>query len=70
MSDQDVLETLESMQDDPSLVTEPSFTINKEDWPDGQKPFVDTHLGYLKSHSNIKPEHYLSNLKIMLKRSY
>lgn len=68
MTEEEILTTLQKMEANPDLVTEPAFRANKELWPDNKISFVETHLAYIKAHPNLDPQHYLSNLKLMLRR--
>lgn len=67
MTEQEVADALQEMQDDPALITVSAFTTNSEAWPDNQMPFVQYHLNYLRTHKLARPQGYLSNLRIMLR---
>lgn len=67
MTPTDVREALEAMQNDPSMITESAYSPDGEKWPDNRIPFVEVHVAYLKSHKHVDPEHYLSNLRLMVK---
>lgn len=60
--------TLETMEMDKSFHTEPSFTIDVVQFPDNEMPFVTTHMTYLAKHSEVNPKHYISNLRIRLRK--
>lgn len=68
MSEQDVMTALQVMEDDPGMVTESAYKANIEQWPDHRISFSDSHILYLKNHPALNPEHYLANLKLMIKK--
>ena len=59
---------LSALEDNPSYVTEVSYTSDREKYPKGIIPFVDKHLLYLHQHPTVNPLHYLSNLRLQLKK--
>ena len=67
MAPEEVIEALQKMEADPSYVTESAYRANADLWPGNRISFVDAHLLYLKSHPAMKPEHYLSNLRLMIR---
>ena len=69
MEESDILTALRAMQADKNLVTKSAYRANAELWPGNRISFVDTHLVYLKSHPAVNPSHYLSNLKLMLRKT-
>jgi hypothetical protein len=68
MSPAEVIQSLTSLQDDPNMKTEDKYSPDAVDWPDNRLPFVEIHLAYLKAHKNVNPEHYISNLRLMIKK--
>lgn len=54
-------------QNDPTMNTKGGYSPTAIDWPDNFVPFVEHHLAYLRDHKHVNPEHYLSNLRLMLK---
>jgi hypothetical protein len=56
---------LRVMAGDITYNTESSYSTNSEAYPDNLIPFVDKHMGYLRSHPRVDPEQYLSNLRLM-----
>lgn len=64
----DVTSRLRIMEDDPALITKSTFRVDSSVYPDNQMPFVDFHVAYLKQNQNINPDHYLSNLRIRIRR--
>lgn len=68
MDDTTILTALETMQGDPSLVTKSAYRANAELWPGNRISFIDAHLAYLKTHPAVNPSHYLSNLRLMLRK--
>lgn len=67
MTRDEVLVELNTMENDPGMVTKHAYSPNTELWPDNRIPFVEVHLAYLKSHKNVDPKNYLSNLRLMIK---
>jgi hypothetical protein len=68
MTEEEVLQKLEALHQDPKYITKPAYGANVELWPDHSVPFVDSHLRYLKAHPKLLPEHYLANLRLMLRK--
>ena len=68
MSLEEITEKLQSYADDPMMHTLDTYSPLAVDYPDNKVPFVDYHLNYLRTHKNLNPEHYLSNLSLMIKK--
>jgi hypothetical protein len=68
MSEEEVIEKLKKMYADPAYITNSAYAANTDLWPDHRVPFVEAHLRYLKLHPKLEPEHYLSNLRLMLRK--
>lgn len=66
MSATEVFDKLQDMELDSNLITKDAYSPNAELYPDGRIPFVDIHMSYLKSHKNVDPKNYLSNLRLMI----
>jgi hypothetical protein len=65
---EEIVSELEAMLANPDLITEPGFRANAEQWPNNSIPFVPNHVDYLTTHKNVKPEYYLMNLRLQLRR--
>jgi len=65
----EITEKLTALQEDPNMKTVGRYSPSAPDWPDNQMPFVEIHLAYLRSHKNVNPIHYISNLELMIKKS-
>lgn len=64
---QEVEKILTDMEQDSTYNTNPGFV---RDTPQSEKrsvTFTELHVDYLRKHPKINPEHYLSNLRTMLK---
>ena len=68
LTEDEIVARLVSMEADPNMITKPAYRANATLWPDNIIPFVDSHLEYLKSHKTVEPAHYLSNLRLMLRK--
>ena len=68
MEETDITTALQAMETDKSLVTKSAYRANADLWPGNRISFVQSHLVYLKSHPAVNPSHYLSNLKLMLRK--
>lgn len=68
MEESDITIKLKEMEIDRSLVTNSAYRANGELWPGNRISFVQTHLVYLKGHPAVNPNHYLSNLRLMLRK--
>ncbi len=63
-----VREKLEALEKNPQLNTRAtSYSANSSVYPDGQMPFVDKHMAYLKAHPKLDHDQYIANLRLMLK---
>ncbi len=67
IQESEIIEELQAMLDDTSYKTQQGYSIDTESYPDNIVPFIEEHLNYLKKHPQVDPEHYLSNLRLMLK---
>lgn len=63
----EIRQALEAMELDGTIRTESSYTANVAKYPDKSISFVENHLAYLTKHAELDPEHYLANLRLMLK---
>ncbi len=64
----DIIAALKLLQRNPIYLTEPAYRGNAEKWPGHQISFVDFHLNYLKTNPSLSPNHYIANLKLMLRK--
>ena len=65
---EEITEKLQSFVDNPDMHTVETYSPLAVGYPDNKIPFVEYHLAYLRSHKNLNPEHYLSNLSLMIKK--
>ncbi len=68
MPEEEMREILSAMEKNKAMVTNSAFRANTELWPDNRISFTDAHLAYIKSHPDLDPKHYLSNLRLRLTR--
>jgi hypothetical protein len=59
---------LRQLEKDPTMQTVGAYSPTAFDYPDQIRPFSEVHLEYLRKNKHVNPEHYISNLKIMLKK--
>jgi hypothetical protein len=52
---------------DEAFNTNATYSVQKEKYPTGLIPFVDKHMQYLESHPSVNIEHYISNLRLMIR---
>lgn len=69
MEEQDIRNALQAMKENSNLETNPSFRANSEKWPGNEISFIDNHLEYLRQHPKTDPRHYLSNLRLQLRKT-
>jgi hypothetical protein len=62
MAENDIVESLQKMTGDPKYLSEPTIKSGQP------VSFVDFHLGFLRAHPALKPQHYLANLRLILKK--
>ncbi|MBI1857165.1 hypothetical protein HYS01_02735 [Candidatus Saccharibacteria bacterium] len=67
MTEEEIREKLRLMELDPGLKTESAYRANAVLWPDNLISFIENHAMYLRVHPKVNPEHYLSNLRLMIK---
>jgi hypothetical protein len=60
-----IQETLRHMEHDTAFNTEACYSADTVNHPDSQISFADKHIKYLRSHPQVNPQHYLSNLRLM-----
>ena len=68
LEDENIEQRLQSMTEDDSLATTTSYSTNVGLYPDNEIPFVDKHMAYLLNHPRVNVDHYLANLRLMLKK--
>ena len=68
ITQEEITETLKAFVDDPTMHTNDTYSPTASEYPDNRVPFVEYHLAYIRTHKNINPEHYLSNLRLMIKK--
>lgn len=66
MTHEEIKAALESLADDPNMITESFYSPSAVDWPDNKLPFVEYHLAHLSTHKLTNPRSYLSNLRLMI----
>ncbi len=68
MSEEEIIARLKVLEDDPTMKSESVYSPTATAWPDSRLPFIESHLVYLRAHKNVNPEHYISNLALMIKK--
>ena len=68
MPEEEIIERLKVLENDPKMKTESIYSPTATDWPDSRLPFIERHLVYLRAHKTVNPEHYISNLALMIKK--
>lgn len=75
---QDFFETLEGeeiksilvlIDDSEDYNSPPSYSPNTEMYEDNLIPFVEKHMAYIRSHPSVNAQQYVSNLKIISRKS-
>ncbi len=59
---------LRKLEKDPTMNTVGAYSPTALEFKDQIRPFSEVHLEYLRKNKNVNPDHYISNLKIMLKK--
>jgi hypothetical protein len=67
MSEVDVEKALDLIEQDASFNTGSSYSANTDAYPDHLIPFKAKHMAYLRTHPKTDPEHYLANLRLMMR---
>lgn len=63
-----VITKLKALEEDITMKTETVYSPAANEWPDNRLSFTERHLVYLRSHKHVNPDHYISNLALMIKR--
>lgn len=68
LSEQEIRLALQQMEKDATLSSKPSL-MNDNDASSSirEVSFMERHMTYLREHPKVNPEHYLSNLRTMIK---
>lgn len=66
MKEDEIRTALREMEQDPALNTVPVLATGTAQ-PMEYITFYKKHLGYLLAHPKVNPEHYLTNLRTMIK---
>lgn len=67
MDEDEIKQALTLMELDSTLITNASFAKDTLD-PVSLQTFREKHMAYLKGHPKVNPQHYLSNLRTMIKK--
>ncbi|MBA3757462.1 hypothetical protein H0X09_01190 [Candidatus Saccharibacteria bacterium] len=67
MDEDEIRQALTLMESDSTLKTNPSYIKDTQD-SINLLPFQEKHMTYLKGHPKVNPQHYLSNLRTMIKK--
>lgn len=68
MLPEEVITKLNALLADPSMITHDAYSPDAENYPSGRISFVEQHLRYLRTHKNVDPIQYISNLELMIKK--
>lgn len=68
MTEEEIITRLKVLEDDPTMKSESIYSPAASEWPDSRLPFIERHLAYLRTHKTVNPEHYISNLALMIKK--
>ena len=67
MTIEEVKAKLKALEKDPTMQTRDAYTPNTLLYPSGRMPFAEVHLNYLRTHKQVNPAQYISNLELMIK---
>lgn len=68
IDEEDIITRLKVLEDDPTMKSESIYSPSATKWPSNRLPFIERHLAYLRAHKTVNPEHYISNLALMIKK--
>lgn len=68
MPPDEVVAKLNALLDDPNMITLDAYSPDADSDANGRISFVEKHLRYLRTHKNVDPVHYISNLELMIKK--
>lgn len=69
VSETEVIAALRSMKNSAVYLTKPNYRGVSVRWTNNYTSFVDYHINYLKLHPTLKPEQYISNLRLTLRKT-
>lgn len=69
MRPEEIVSKLNQFVANPEMITLDAYSPDTETYPDNRISFVDQHLRYLRTHKNVDPAQYISNLELMIKKS-
>ncbi|HAC56256.1 TPA: hypothetical protein DCF80_02040 [Candidatus Saccharibacteria bacterium] len=64
----EVRKKLEAMVANPDMITLDAYSPDTESYPDNRISFIEQHMRYLRTHKHVDPNHYMSNLSLMIKK--
>jgi hypothetical protein len=67
VSEDEIVCDLNALESSPLYLTRSVHRYNSDKWPNNEMPFVDFHLGYLRSHPSLDPKQYIANLRLVLR---
>jgi hypothetical protein len=56
------------MLHDPTMITRSKYSPTALEYADGQMPFVEIHMAYLRKNKLVSPAQYIANLAIRIKQ--
>jgi hypothetical protein len=68
MHHDEIVAKLNALLADPNMITTDAYSPDAEVGENGRISFVERHLRYLRTHKNVDPIHYISNLELMIKK--
>lgn len=68
MEETDIRRVLRAMELDQAYNTKSSYSANETLYPNHVMSFTEKHMAYLKARPTLKPEHYLANLRLLIKK--
>lgn len=69
ISEKEIISALSLMEKDSRYLTKAFYRGASERWTNDYLTFVEYHLRYLKMHTTLDPVHYISNLRLKLRKT-
>lgn len=68
LDEKELIEKLKLLEQDPTMKTESVYSPSATEDSDSELSFTERHVVYLRKNRHVNPDHYLSNLALMIKK--
>ena len=68
LDENELVVKLKELEQDPTMKTESVYSPSATEDSQSKLSFTERHLTYLRKNRHVNPDHYLSNLALMIKK--